>query len=567
MRAVRSWRRRLALAPAWAAVVLGIVLLVSSPASAHATLQGSTPAPNTVLHQPPASVDLTFNEGVTLLPDSVRVFGPDGGQVDDQHVTHPHGDGGSVGVGLRAQLGAGTYLVAYRIISADSHPISGAYTFSIGHRSTAPTGDIAGGSSGVALGLGVSRWLTYAGSALGLGGLAFLSWCWPAGWASRRARRLVHRGVGLLAVGTLLALLLKGPYDAGRGLGQLADGALLREVLGTTYGRALGARLVLLALLVLLLARRTRLSRRLVAVGSSAVLVAVGVTFALCGHAAAGSNRPLALVSDTAHVAAMSAWLGGLVLLGAVVLTRDARPDDAVPVVHRFSTLAAGGLCVLVATGAYQAVRELGSWDTLWFAHYGHVLLIKLGVVSLALLAAAGSRAWVWQSHHPVVAVHATTTAAPVETAREELPPLRRLRISVVLESLLLLGVLVASAVLVTSDPARPAFVAAPVSTVLRTGPDSVRVSADPTGQNRVLLRLQVLDQQGNPVKPREVDAAFLLTSQQIGPLPVVLSEDVSPGLLTGAVSLPVSGEWQLAVTVRTSAVDEATASVDVPVG
>jgi len=546
------------------AFLVGLLLLVASPASAHAMLEGSDPAADAVLTAPPASVDLTFNEAITLLPDSVRVFGPDGTRVDDGTIARTHDDPATAGVGVRPDLPDGTYLVAYRVVSADSHPIEGAYTFVIGHPSrahaAAPPVD---GSRSVDVALGFARWLTYAGSALGLGGFAFLVWCWPSGWSVRRARLLVGGGVGVLTVGTLLALLLKGPYDAGAGLGSATEGRLLREVLGTTYGRALDARLLLIALLVLVLTYRDQLPGRWVTAAPAVLLAGTGVTFALCGHAAAGGHRPLAIVSDTVHVGAMSLWLGGLTLLLWVVLRRG-REDVTAPVTT-FSTLATGAVTVLIATGTYQTLREVRSWDVLFHTHYGHVLLVKLGVVALALCAAAGSRAWVWQSLHPVVPVLAVTEAPP-EPVVEGRPHLRRLRTTVGLESAVLLGVLVVSAMLVTSDPAVSTPSAHRVRANLIVGPDRVRVVAVPDGLRRVDLTLDVTDSSGHPTEPREVDASLTLPASKIGPLPITLTA-VGQGHRTGRVSVPIAGAWQLAVTVRTSAIDEATAYVDVPIG
>jgi copper transport protein len=530
-------------------VTLLALVLGASPASAHATLESSSPPADAVLRTAPTSVTLVFDEGISLLPDSLRVFGPDGGQVDDGHVEHARGIAATASVGLHTGLADGTYLVAYRVVSADSHPVSGAYTFSIGHRSTPPGSPPATrGSAPVDVALGVSRWLGYAGAALGLGGFAFLVWCWPAGWSSRRARTIVNGGTGSLVAGTILALVLKGPYDAGLGLGHVVDGALLREVLGTTYGRALDARILLLALVVLLLTHRERVSPRLVRALVGVALLATGVTFALGGHAAAGSHRLLAVTSVSVHVAAMSVWLGGLAMLGLVLLAEGGAPAEVVPVVRRFSTVAATSVCLLLATGTYQALREVRSWDLLLDSHYGHVLLIKIWLVVIALGAASGSRAWVWQS---------TRLAGP---------PLRTLRSSVALESVALVAVLVASTLLVTSDPKATRLVSAPVSATLRAGPDSVRVSAVPDGTRRVRLRLVVLDAHGDPVDPPEVDAALSLAAQQVGPLPVGLARG-GRGVRTGQVSLPLGGLWQLAVTVRTTAIDEATAYVEVPVG
>src|SRR3954451_22685307 len=196
--------------------VIGSVLLGAAPAAAHASLKSSTPAADSVLATAPRSVELLFNEAVTLLPESVRVFGPDGSRVDDGDVAHIRGEAASAAVRLGADLPTGTYLVSYRVVSADSHPIEGAYTFALGHFSRAhavPPGPD-GGSRGVDIVLGLSRWLGNAGAALGLGGFAFLVWCWPGGWAVRRSRFLVSAGVGGLVAGTLLGLLLKGPYDA-----------------------------------------------------------------------------------------------------------------------------------------------------------------------------------------------------------------------------------------------------------------------------------------------------------------------------------------------------------------
>jgi copper transport protein len=525
-----------------------MTVLGAAPASAHAVLEHSSPADGSVLQTAPASVDLVFDEAITLLPDSVRVFGPDGEEVDNGQVEHASGVGASAAVGLHTGLSEGTYLVSYRVISADSHPVSGAYTFSVGHRSTPPAAATSTGSTTVDVVYGLARWLTYAGSALGLGGLAFLAWCWPAGWSSRRARMFTYAGTGSLLVGTLLALAVKGPYDGGLGLSHLADGDLVREVLGTTYGRALDARLLLVAVLVLLLTYRDRLPRQVVGWSVGGLLVATGVTFALCGHAVAGSLRPLAVASDTAHVAAMSIWLGGLALLGAGVMRGDAARDGALVVVRRFSTLAMLAVCVLVATGTYQAVREVRSWDVLFDTHYGHVLLVKLWLVLVALGAAAGSRAWVWQSAHPTK------------------PPLGNLRSSVGVESVVLLAVLVASSLLVTSDPKLAPITSQAVATTVTVGPDRVRISASPDGSRVVRLRLQVLDGQGRAVEPPEVTATFSLPGRQIGPLPVTLTK-AGRGLHTGRVGLPVSGRWRLAVTVRTTAIDEATGYVDVPVG
>jgi copper transport protein len=311
--------------------------------------------------------------------------------------------------------------------------------------------------------------------------------------------------------------------------------------------------------LVLLLTYRERVPRRALACVAPLLLLGVGMTFALGGHAAAGGHRLLALASVTVHVAAMSVWLGGLAVLATAALAESAETESALPVVRRFSTVAATSVAVLLATGTYQAVREVRSWDVLLDSHYGRVLLVKLWLVVVVLGAAAGSRAWLWQRDHP-----AAESAGPSAAPRR--PPVRSLRGSVALEGVALAAVLVASALLVTSNPKVSSLASAPVSATVRTGPDTVRVRVVPDGVRAVRLRLQVLDDRRRPVEPREVQASFTLADQQVGPLEVRLSR-AGPGLRTGRVGLPLAGRWQLAVTVRTSAIDEATGYVAVPVG
>jgi copper transport protein len=132
-------------------------------------------------------------------------------------------------------------------------------------------------------------------------------------------------------------------------------------------------------------------------------------------------------------------------------------------------------------------------------------------------------------------------------------------------ETVLLVAVLVATSLLVTSDPARSTEPAGPVTKTLAVGPDRVRVSAVPDGARRVAVTLEVTDASGRATEPKEVDASLTLTADRIGPLPVTL-RTTGRGGRTGSVSVPLPGTWRLAVTVRTSAIDEATAYVDVPV-
>ncbi|MCO7220178.1 copper resistance protein CopC, partial [Klenkia sp. PcliD-1-E] len=173
---------------------VGLLLGAAGPASAHATLVTSSPAEGARLDTAPAEVTLQFDEAVSLGAGYARVLGAGGDRVDtgaasvtDDVLTIP----------LRDDLPDASYVVTWRVVSADSHPVSGAYAFVVGDGELVPaTGAEAGSGTdpGVAALLPVARWLGFGGLALGLGVPVVLALCWPAGWGSRRARVLTLAG-------------------------------------------------------------------------------------------------------------------------------------------------------------------------------------------------------------------------------------------------------------------------------------------------------------------------------------------------------------------------------------
>jgi copper transport protein len=381
--------------------------------------------------------------------------------------------------------------------------------------------------------LGVARWLGYVGSALLVGVLIVLGWCWRAGWASVRARRLMTLGGVLLAAGAVADLRLKGPYVAALGLGATFHGDLLREVLGSTYGRATLARIVLALIGLEMAWRRVR------SLGAAVILsLAVGVSFALAGHAAAGSGHVFAAVNDTVHVVAASVWLGGLVLLLVAVLPeRDAEASRIA--LTRFSGLALVMVMALVATGLYQAIRQVGSLGAATGTTYGRELLVKVGLVVVLVALGALSRRRLAQG-----AV--------------------RLRAAVGAETVLIAVVLGISATLVATEPAKTAYHPTVSAQVTLVG-DTVQVSAVPVGDRTVELHLYVFGKDGQPSDPKEIAASISLPARSIDALPVTL-QNAGPGHRQAVVAAPMTGEWRLAITVRTTAIDEATGYVTLPI-
>ena len=101
-------------------------------------LIGTTPGNDSVLERSPASVELRFNEPVETAFGSVRVYDSTARRVDSGDVVRPNDR--TVAAPLDERLARGTYTVTWRAISADAHPVSGAFVFHVEAPGTRPEG-------------------------------------------------------------------------------------------------------------------------------------------------------------------------------------------------------------------------------------------------------------------------------------------------------------------------------------------------------------------------------------------------------------------------------------------
>jgi copper transport protein len=370
--------------------VLGLLLLGGGPASAHAALRSTDPADGSVVKSAPRSITLTFTESIALLDDSFRVLDPDNKRVEVGKAGHADGRADTARITLPKKLGTGTFTVAWRVVSADSHPVAGAFTFSVGKASPtmAALPDTATDNPATDGLYNIGRYLAYLAAALLIGAAAFVAVCRPPD--ARPLRRPLLVGGWTLAGSTLFLLLLRAPYESGSGPADALDPSGLSRTLDSRPGLALVARLVLLAAAAVLLLRQRGRGEpsRAVLVTGAVLAVGLALTWAAAEHASAGIQVPAAMTSSVLHLLAMAVWLGGLTAL-LLLLPRASVPAR---VVNRFSQVAGVSVTVLVVTGVYQSWRGLGSVSALTDTTYGRVLLAKLGAVLLLLAAGAWSR-------------------------------------------------------------------------------------------------------------------------------------------------------------------------------
>jgi copper transport protein len=575
---------------------LGLGVATAGPAAAHAELVSTDPGEGARLDEVPGSVSLRFSEGVSLGAGYARVLGEGGERVDTGAASV---DGDTVTVPLRADLPEASYVVTYRIVSADSHPISGAYAFVVGDGELADAGAVADDADVdpvVAAALPASRALGFAGLAAGLGVPAFLVLCWPGGWASPTMRRLTTAGLATAAVAAVLTFLLQGPYAAGAGPGSVLDPALVAATGGSSFGLTTlgrGALALLLAAVLVPLWRRAAAPTAQESAGLAVLAGGVVLTTAAVGHPVAGPLPVFATAVTAVHVAAMVLWLGGMAALLTGLLRPGAGADDLASALPRWSRVASGSVAALVVTGVVQSVREVGAPAALVSTTYGWVLLAKLALVLLLLAAAGVSRVWVQQhlgitrrpaprrrvtahafaaaspraADEPTVAAARARAAAQARGAVEDVGPLRR---SVLVESAVAAAVLVLSAVLVGTPPAR-ATLATPVDVTLplqsaagESG--SVQVSLDPVRPGPNTLHVYLFDDAGALTQPADLRVTLAEPEQEIGPLDVEL-EPAGPGhWVADGLAIPGAGTWTVAVRVRLDEFTAATASTDVPV-
>jgi copper transport protein len=582
--------RRLAGAGVLVAAVASVGLALGpAPADAHAELISTEPASGEQLDVAPERVVLRFTESVDVSDDAVEVLTAGGDRVDVGAAGHPDGERSSVAVDLPG-LDDGTYVVSWRVLSSDNHPVSGAFTFGVGDAGAALSDAdaqalvddaLAGAGSDRLVGVsyGIVRFAAFAGLVVLVGGAVFVAALWPAGAEDPRARRILA-GAWWVALGaTVLSIPLQATYAIGGSLADAFDPSVIGDELGARTGRAWLVRLVLLAAVAVV---GTRLARRAgegrpqallpaAVVGGLALLATITVT----GHAVSGDLVGLAVVTDLVHLSAVSVWLGGLaVLLGAVLRPADGVGDSrAEAIAMRFSDVAFAAVMVIVASGVVQAWRQLGSWDALVDTSYGRLLLVKVGFFILMVAAAAATRSWVRQRARARMASLALSPGpGAVRASPSGRAPLSVLRRSVAAEIGLAVAVLAVTAALVNAVPGATAVDEAPAATgglfntTIHGSLTAIQVTVDPAAVGPTEVEINISAHDGSSIDPAEVTASLTLPGRDIGPLDLTLQR-IGPGqYVAQGAQIPFSGTWDLEVVARTTEIDQDRVIAEVPV-
>lgn len=539
----------------FAAVAAGI-FFPAATASAHSQLEETSPKQGEVLAAAPSEIRLRFNDDVGIGTQAIRVLDSRGDAVDVGIAEHPDGDATVVRAAL-PDLGNGQYVVGWKASSADTHPVSGAFVFSVGTAS--PSGSVRGllqsvldqegGSRVVAFSFITVRLIAFLATAVLVGGAALsLFGMSVVGGRATMLRAPFRWSAWAGATSAVLGFVLQGPYSSGGSLSSVFSPATWSDTAGITGGWLWLVRAGLFGLTLVIIGRIRSSGEppqvgRGEVVGSTALAVGLCAAIAGSGHAIAGPWPAGAFVLDVVHLLSMGVWIGGLAVVVSALWGRDRQEHEVLrPMVDRFSLLALIGVALIVATGVAQSIRQLGEFSQLTSTNYGKLLIVKVIIVGLMV-----SLGWFGR-----------IVLRGVEGG-DALPHLRR---SVLAEAVLAVVVLGVTSVLSTTIPAREQiaqefnrtivddaqFVALTVSPA-RVGPNEMHVTVTPTNTQTTISEIKV---------------TISLPAADLGPIEIPTEVVTANHVTTSDAQFPTPGTWTVTMSVRYGEFDNQTTTAEV---
>ncbi|MEO5680863.1 MAG: copper resistance protein CopC [Acidimicrobiales bacterium] len=517
-------------------VALAVLFLFLGPraAGAHAVLEATTPAAEAVVAEAPRFVELRFDESVDARIGGVQVLRPDGTRADTGRVEVA--DGGSV-VRVPVDAGAeGTYTVAWRAVSADNHPLTGTFVFSVRARSDAARAAASAdaGSLRPLLG-GAARWLAFAGAFAAVGALAvrrIINDLLPEP-GDRRLRLLTIAAAATTTVSVAVTLLVTVADASGRDLAGAAT--VLPGAVGSTHlgrGATTHAGLAALTGVLALVGWKRRHGQALLGASALGALLSPS----LAGHAATADPAAVAVTVDALHLTAGALLVGGLLALAAVapLLVAPGR------LLQRFSAVALPAAAVILATGASSAWIQAGSWPALTSTTWGRLIGVKVaGFTGLVVLGALNRRA---------LANGAAHTGRVLASVRVEL---------------MVAALVLAATTLVTNRaPARSEYTR-PVAARLDTPTGVVSLTVGPARVGTNEMHLYFLDRAGRQ-RPVDTVEATVTTGDAV-PRKVLLTPVTAAHFSDYDLSLPTPGRWTITITsIRDGRSETTTATLPV---
>jgi copper transport protein len=483
------------------------VLFPAGSASAHAGLEESEPKPSSWLATSPTEVVLYFDEPVGVVFARIQILDQDGNEVFETRPTRDEDDHTIVRANID-KLGDGTWVVVWRIASADSHPVQGSFAFSIGTSSSDVTrilNNDARQGHGLNNLFNIIRFVMFAGILTLLGGVAMVMFGAQKA-PSIRTRMSLWGAWTFATVASIQALFAYGPHASGVKVYNVTDLSLLSDTMTTTFGQATLFRVALLlgfSLLLMTINSRGKRLWRVIAVGTS---IAIAITFSAVGHPSGESLAALSLTLDVVHLLAVSLWIGALFL---ITIDRKFWLRSTQSMLW-FSRTAGYSVVVIAVTGIAQALLLMDGLQDVFVLEYA------IGALSRSTLRKSGPA---------------------------------KLHQSVLVESLVALIVVGITALIVALPPREQAS-NAPVQFSLKQSGLIADITVTPARVGSAEIHISIGSLVGSFAQMTSVSARMSLPSKSIPTGPVELVR-TSPNHYTAVVNFPFSGLWQIEYLVK----------------
>ena len=533
-----------------------------SQAYAHAVLMGTDPKADVALDAGPSRITLTFNESVG--PIFLRVLDSSGNEVGG--VGPVGSENFDIFVDLSEPLDDGVYLVTYRVVSADTHPVGGSYVFTVG--AAVATDDMqmsapveVQDSNFWTLPVAVNRTLQFASLLLATG-LALFGLLIKTPAKIESSLRRSGSVVAFVAAGTFIAAVGLGGAEMMGGSVRVFDGQSWSMGINTTLGPSLAIGLV--GLIILLAGFMVGFEGRGRPLMWTGIIVSTS-SLLVTGHAATADPRWFMTPIVGIHLLCVAFWFGALWPL-LISLTRLER-SDTVRIFRDFTFWAVASVALILLSGIGITLIQVDSISALFGTDYGFKLLIKIGLV-IALLGLAGlnkiiftpalekGRDWapfrLTRSINGEVAliigVFALTTtlsqATPPRALAQQAAGGEMTETVAVADAI---DTLVEDAATRTGAPTLAAATSGFETTIERQG-YALQIMINPAkpGQNAVMAH--IMDSDGKMFEALSVTTQWALPAAGLEPLKIEL-EQTMPGMYEADLNqIVISGNWELRV-------------------
>ena len=519
---------------ALAVVICSLMLTIvgARTASAHAQVVGSEPAFGAALTVSPNRILVRFSGPIEITLGSLRLYDAQGALFELGAPERPSGEAAAVAAAVRTPLSDGGYLVSYQVVSVDGHTIRGAYSFQVGTSAGAPSSELlnklsAGpeGESTVRLLASAARLALFAGIAVAAGVLVMVSSIWPDGRNDRRTHNLLIGAASFGVLGAVVQMACSAANIAGEGVDGLVSGAGWKALLQTGIGKWWTARALAIGLFggALVATRRSSGTRqwRLLAVAGAALTF---FTMARSGHGSSGRWIALGIALTMVHLAAISVWVGGLIVLTLAALRRP----DSMAAVRRFSSIALVSVVVVVLTGLAQGWRQVPTIADLREGDYGRTLITKTLVVAVLIGAGALSRVLVRRQGDTSV----------------------RVRDVMGMEVILSAGVLALTSSLVSLPPV-PSRAPVTVNVTLTSANRLADVILEPAAVGPNTVHVTITNAGGGLSQPSSLTVRLTPPDDTLGPVSSPPTHSLSNHATFADISLTKKGTWQLEILAR----------------